>query len=231
MYLYHKPECEQLAQPLAAWFQLTPTQTPPAVDTFQLFLDQRGLVLLAPGYKHPYRLSMDECQRRVGMQGLLARAIGRAGTTVLDACAGLGIDGFGLAALGHQVTLVEQLRPLWALMDEFAERHPALDAQVRCADSLSIDASSWSVVYLDPMFAARSKGALPNRGMQHVQGLVQEAASGRADSVPIERWLTWARSIARDRVVVKRRAKDPTVDRPSHQLRGRSVRFDVYQLR
>ena len=40
--------------------------------------------------------------------------------------------------------------------------------------------------------------------------------------------LARAKASARRRVVLKRRPKDPTVDKPSHAVAGKAVRFDVY---
>ena len=97
--------------------------------------------------------------------------------------------------------------------------------ECRCGDGrlwLADDTRRWDVVYLDPMFPARRKRALPNRGLQHLQVLAAEYP------VDLEECLAQARSRAGRRVVVKRRLRDPKLGRPSHQLKGHAVRFDVY---
>jgi 16S rRNA (guanine1516-N2)-methyltransferase len=95
----------------------------------------------------------------------------------------------------------------------------------RCGDGFEAltDASGYDVVYLDPMFPGRSKRALPGKRLQVL------AALAVADPRPLSLWLEAAVAAARHRVVLKRRSKDPLVARPDWQIRGRTVRFDVYR--
>ena len=92
------------------------------------------------------------------------------------------------------------------------------------------------VIYLDPMFPA-SRRALPGKEMQVLAALVDEDATtgdGGAESSTAgdDRLLAWACRQRVRRVVVKRPKRAPPLAgrRPSHQLSGRSVRFDVYAL-
>ena len=79
-------------------------------------------------------------------------------------------------------------------------------------------------MYLDPMFGEHPKTAMPAKPMQVLAGLVGEMATGE-----IVELIDEARCIASARVVVKRRASAEALGRPDWQIRGRSVRFDVYR--
>jgi hypothetical protein len=74
------------------------------------------------------------------------------------------------------------------------------------------------------MFPERKKKALPNQGLQHLRSLTQDA---RAD-VDIVELIQLGLNCANNRVVVKRRLKDPMVEGVNFQIKGKSVRFDIY---
>jgi 16S rRNA (guanine1516-N2)-methyltransferase len=73
------------------------------------------------------------------------------------------------------------------------------------------------------MFASRSKTALPSKRMQVLRDLAWR------EEVCVENWIEIAKALAKDRVVVKRRSKDPVSTTPDWQVKGRQVRFDVYR--
>ena len=79
------------------------------------------------------------------------------------------------------------------------------------------------VIYLDPMFPGRRKKALPNKRMQYLNMLLGESEPFDASLLEL------ARQRARNRVVLKRRLKDPELLAPDWALKGRSVRYDVYR--
>ncbi|MCY4563591.1 MAG: class I SAM-dependent methyltransferase, partial [Gammaproteobacteria bacterium] len=79
------------------------------------------------------------------------------------------------------------------------------------------------VAYLDPMFPARRKTALPGREMQYLRDLAWRGETA------LSRQIHLAQRAARDRVVVTRRARDSSASAPSWRIRGRLVRFDVYR--
>lgn len=172
-----------------------------------------------------------EIERRLQGQFLLGRACGiRRGhpLRVLDATAGLGVDGMALALSGQSVHLVEREPALWALLTNLLRRFGPVSGDVRLTldDARALLARSdevYDVVYFDPMFPPRSKTALPGKRMQYLAALLGEASP--IDTVTIE----LARSRARSRVVLKRRAKDPVLGRPDWTIRGRAVRYDVYR--
>ena len=74
------------------------------------------------------------------------------------------------------------------------------------------------------MFGEHPKTAMPAKPMQVLAGMVGEMAKGE-----IVELIDEARCIASARVVVKRRASAAALGRPDWQIRGRSVRFDVYR--
>jgi len=94
------------------------TATRPAADVVHLEVGERGLALRA-GDGPAIRVDIVELlrSRRRG-KDLLGRAVGREARTVVDATAGLGRDGVHLASIGKQVTLVERVPLVAALMED-----------------------------------------------------------------------------------------------------------------
>jgi hypothetical protein len=75
------------------------------------------------------------------------------------------------------------------------------------------------------MYARRRKGALPGKSMQLLALVCGPDQRSAAD------WIDRARPCAAGRVVLKRRLRDPLVGRPDWQIKGHSVRYDVYRGR
>ena len=67
-----------------------------------------------------------------------------------------------------------------------------------------------------PCLRHGKKRALPNLGLQHLQFI-----SGKAE-VDVEGCLAGALRVAKQRVVLKRRRKDPVSGTPSFQLKGQA---------
>lgn len=169
---------------------------------------------------------------------LIARAVGVRGDSihVLDATAGLGRDAFLLACLGCTVIAVERSPVLGALLrDGLARAREAPDEVLHgivsritlliedARDVLHRARASQApdVVYLDPMYPARTKSALAKKEMRICRSLV-------GDDLDAGDLLAVARQTARKRVVVKRHHALPLADDVSLQYRGRTVRYDVY---
>jgi 16S rRNA (guanine1516-N2)-methyltransferase len=193
----------------------------------------QGLELRHTGARRGVRLNLEEVEHRLRQGGALAlaRACGaRPGLAVLDVMAGLGFDAVLLACLGCTVTAVERSPSVYrVLVDGVARaaRHFALQGTLRCVagDGLELLAAgqAFEVVYLDPMFPGRRKGALPKLRAQVLADAAVPLEFGVADL--IER----ARLHAIERVVLKRRARDPVAAVPDWQIRGERIRFDVYR--
>lgn len=174
-------------------------------------------------------ITLPELNRRAAQGGELLRACGAADDVrVLDAMAGWGVDGLVLARRRCRVTMVER-QPLLAALQRDLVRRAAAGDRVTCVlgDGFEVltSPSRWNVVYLDPMFPERGKGALPGKRMQWLAELAHE------DARPLAQWIEAAREAAVDRVVLKRRRRDAVVNPPDWQILGRTVRYDVYRGR
>ncbi|MEM6432042.1 MAG: class I SAM-dependent methyltransferase, partial [Deinococcota bacterium] len=155
---------------------------------------------------------------------------------VLDATAGLGRDSFVLAHLGCRVQMVER-HPLIAtlLADGLARgrQHPhtaSVTARLSLvqADARDVlrslthhpDITYPTVIYLDPMYPATNKGALPKKEMQVLRQLL-----GADDVTGL---LEHALAVKDTRIVVKRPKHAPSTPKPNTSFKGKQTRFDVY---
>ncbi len=168
-----------------------------------------------------------------------AARLRRAGESplVVDATAGLGRDGFLLAAAGFRVVLCERNPVVAALLRDglaraaLLPRTASIAARIRLiaadfADGLEQLSERPAVIYLDPMFPPRSKSAKVKQELQLLQ-LLEGTGGGESDAA---RLLQTALAAGPRKVVVKRPLKGPALagPAPSHVLRGKAVRFDVY---
>jgi len=186
-------------------------------------------------------------QKGGGKGQMVAKAVGLASgqrPTVLDATAGLGGDAFVLASLGCTLAMTERVPEVRALLTdglrnakEWGTVHDHLLVDILSRMSLvEYDAATYmqaltesqrpDVVYLDPMFPARSKSAQVKKEMQVFHQLV--GTDPDADQL-----LELARACAKKRVVVKRPriAPELAAARPSYTLTGKSNRYDIYLAR
>ena len=166
----------------------------------------------------------------------IAKAVGlKHGFTpnVLDATAGLGRDAFVLATLGCNVTMMERMPIVAALLEDGLER-AQLSADVsdianrmKLINASSIENMSLAerpdVIYLDPMYPHREKSAAVKKEMRVFQSLVGEDLD--ADNL-----LEPALALAKYRVVVKRPSYAPPLNgkKPSTSINMKKNRFDVY---
>jgi 16S rRNA (guanine1516-N2)-methyltransferase len=189
-----------------------------------------------------------------GKNQAIAKACGieKGYTTVIDATAGRGEDGFILASLGFEVTLIERhpevYNALCHALDELsdyitADSTDSIDSiepikpkdpeLLKLASRLKIygeDAKTLiptlprpEVIVLDPMFPERKKSALVKKPMREMKALVGE-------DLDADLLLPIALAHATKRVVVKRPKQAPFLNqhKPSFQLIGKSNRFDIY---
>lgn len=186
---------------------------------------------LCRGMEAGCAVSVAELQRRSTQATELVRAcFGRTnaiGRSVLDPFAGWGVDALTLAARGAMVSCSDVEPALCALLRDLARRFGGdLSVGVECtpADARLASASSeFDVVYLDPMFPPQKKSALPSKRLQYLAQLCPPAEPD------LELVLPAARRIARKRVVLKRRRRDPVLGEPAWQIDGTTVRYDVYR--
>jgi 16S rRNA (guanine1516-N2)-methyltransferase len=151
----------------------------------------------------------------------------------VDATAGLGEDSLLLAAAGFEVTLFERDSLIAALLRDAVLRardNPTLAAAANRMHVIEGDSiaglrnleASPDVVFLDPMFPARTKSAAVKKKLQVIQ-LLEEPCDDEAQ-------LMEAALAARPRkVIIKRPIKGPHLAgiKPSYSLTGKAVRYDV----
>lgn len=171
----------------------------------------------------------------------IAKAVGISSAykpTVLDATAGLGRDGFVLATLGCEVTLIERHPVVYLLLKsglanaqgdseitDIIERMKLLNGNSieLLRDWFDLGYEQPDIVYLDPMFPHSTASAEAKKEMKLFRSMVG------ADVDEDELW-DQANKIARCRIVVKRPAKAPPLagKEPSYSLTGKANRFDIY---
>ena len=177
------------------------------------------------------RLSQQRLNRELIVRA--ARIKGTADLVAVDATAGLGDDSFLLAAAGFRVTMFERNETIAALLrdamlraEEDGRLSPIVQRmRLECSDSVealrSLDCKP-DVVFLDPMFPAKSKDAAAKKKLQLLQQL-EDPCDDEAEL------LDAAVSAKPKKVVVKRPIKGaPLADmKPSYSLSGKAIRYDV----
>lgn len=177
------------------------------------------------------RLRPDRLGRELLVKAVRVRGVEE--IRVFDATAGLGEDSMLLAAAGFSVTMCESDPVIAALLADGLRRavdDPALSGivgRMSLAEGDSIEilpllAEAPDVVYLDPMFPARTKSAAVKKKFQ----LLHRLESPCADEASL---MDAAFAAHPRKIVVKRPIKAPVLAgvRPSHSISGKAVRYDV----
>jgi len=169
----------------------------------------------------------------------LPKAVGmKSGKTpyVVDATAGLGRDAFLLASLGAKVTLIERSDEMHRLLADGMERARLAGGEVAeviarmtllhgDAKVLLPDLSP-DVVLVDPMHPPRKNSALVKKEMRQIREIVgTDQDSSELMRVALE--------CANKRVVLKWPQKAEPMEgirAPSHQITGKSTRYDVFMI-
>ncbi|SFR32107.1 16S rRNA (guanine1516-N2)-methyltransferase [Yoonia tamlensis] len=154
--------------------------------------------------------------------------------TIIDATAGLGRDSFLLASLGAQVTMIERSAKMHDLLADGMARAAQEGGELReIIDRMTLlegDAMdlipelSADAILIDPMHPERKNSALVKLELRQVREIVG-SDDDAGDLVRL------AIGHARKRVVLKWPAKaDPIagVQKCSHQIIGKSTRYDVF---
>jgi 16S rRNA (guanine1516-N2)-methyltransferase len=173
-----------------------------------------------------------------GRGNALARACGitkGALPSVIDATAGLGRDAFLLAGLGVQVTMIERSPAVHAALSrglEAARADPAASLVVGRMTLLRGDSRrllgelSADVVLVDPMHPPRGNTALVKQEMRSLRALV-------GDDPDAQELMQAALACAKKRVVLKWPLRAPPMAglrAPSHQIAGKTTRYDVFVI-
>lgn len=255
------------AQAVAAGIQVPLWQSVQSTEItdvpYVLVYDVSGVSLVQTGRKVPGAIQAEFAAGSVnhrrhfggGKSQLIAKAVGiKAGITkpsVLDLTAGMGKDGFVLASLGCDVTLVERNKVVYELLADGLRRAQTVARQhdeqlleiisrMRLVESNSLrymqsladhyreckKVARPDVVYLDPMFPQRTKTAQVKKEMKAFHAIV----GGDADADTL---IEAALQIACYRVVVKRPKKAPVLAgmTPGYELSGKTCRYDIYPLK
>jgi 16S rRNA (guanine1516-N2)-methyltransferase len=154
--------------------------------------------------------------------------------SIVDATAGLGRDAFLLASAGAAVTLIERSAEVHGLLKDALARAAAessdLAEVIARMTLIHGDARSLlpelkpDVVIVDPMHPPRRGTALVKQEMRQLSAIV--GADEDADEL-----MRIALASARERVVLKwplRAAPLLEAPKPSHQLSGKTVRYEVF---
>ena len=169
----------------------------------------------------------------------LPKAIGMKGgvnPTVVDATAGLGRDSFLLASLGASVTLIERSDVMHQKLADGIARAKAHGGEIAeimsrmtllHGDSIELLSTlSPEVVLIDPMHPPRQNSALVKKEMRQIREIVG------TDNDSSDLMIAALKS-AQKRVVLKWPKKANPIDGvkpPSHQLIGKSTRYDVWMI-
>lgn len=176
-------------------------------------------------------------RQREGRGQALPRAIGMAKgaiPSIVDATAGMGRDAFLLASLGATVTLIERSPAVHAALAEAMARAAETSEELAGiigrmtlvhGDSRELLAGlAPEIVLIDPMHPPRGKTALVKKEMRTLRELVGDDPDQR-DLIDA------ALRAARQRVVLKwplRAALPEGLRKPSHQILGKTTRYDVF---
>ena len=167
----------------------------------------------------------------------LAKAVGfkfNKNRTIIDATAGLGYDAFILASLGANVTLIERSEKIYDLLKAAISEAKLYGGEISkivnrmnllFGDSKDILPNiAPEVILIDTMYKDRKKSALVKNDMR----LVREVVGSDSDHVEL---INVALNNASKIVVIKQPRYAETLDNIkgcSHQILGKTIRYDVY---
>ena len=167
----------------------------------------------------------------------LAKAVGmkfNKNRNIIDATAGLGYDSFILASLGAKVTLIERSHKMHELLQNGINEGISFGGEIEkiinrmellFGDSKDIlPKLTPEVIMIDTMYKDRKKTALVKNNMR----LVREIVGPDSDYVEL---LKIALNCAKNRVVLKQpRYAEPIkeITKCSHQILGKTIRYDVF---
>lgn len=207
-------------------------------DVMVLCMDDDGLSLIKDGMT--IRGDFSAMGKRLNPANLnhemlvKAAKIKEAGENPLaiDATAGLGEDSILLAAAGYKVVMYERDQIIAALLEDALDRAsqiPELAAiisrmELICGDSIeqlkNCDLRP-DLIYLDPMFPARTKSGLIKKKFQLLQQLESPCEEGEA-------LVMAARAAKPKKIIIKRPLKGEYLAgiKPNHSISGKAIRYD-----
>lgn len=150
----------------------------------------------------------------------------------IDATAGLGEDSILLAAAGYYVKMYERDNIIAVLLEDALDRASGIPELAQTVNRMelvygdSIEAMencsySPDLIYLDPMFPARTKSGLIKKKFQLLQQLESPCEEG-------DRLLNAAKAAKPKKIVIKRPLKGEFLAgvKPNHSIEGKAIRYD-----
>ncbi|MCP8352113.1 class I SAM-dependent methyltransferase [Candidatus Synchoanobacter obligatus] len=198
-----------------------------SAEPLEIILSDNGHRILFKNSEFKLNYQENSFQQLLQTPHPLLKALGKKKSTVLDACGGFGKDSFIMAHHGHQVTTCESNPVIFTLLDQAiknycAESHLMWTSYFGASQKL-MSASSFDIVYLDPMFQIK-RSAKPKIGMQIIQSLTTPTPA-------FNLWVT-AYNAAKSRLVVKQHQQEPAIEslpKPHQSINGkRNIRYDIY---
>jgi hypothetical protein len=175
----------------------------------------------------------------VFQKDLLAKAIGwkKNPINILDATLGFAQDTFCFLNMGIKVDACEQNSTIYAISRYLLETFPYdrwINSKIsnigtvynkKVLDYLKETKKVYDVLYYDPMFSTTKKKSLPNLKMQLLQSLFVTNTEENLENELSE----LAKSKKANRIVVKRSINQfPLWKKPVFQVKGKSIRYDIY---
>jgi len=212
------------------------------MSRYQLQDTDSGLRLVDRfSHQHPLQIKFsggsfgERLKKGVSKKELIAKAVAaKPGLRVIDCTAGLGRDAFILASLGCDVTMFERSRVMSLLLQDALDRALEDDktreiaerVKLICGDAIKLLQTLPVVadaILIDPMFPSRQKSAMVKGEMQFLQRFL-----GKDEDA--SHLLQAALDTGVKRVVLKRPliADESGEPKPSHSVKGKSSRFDIY---
>ena len=164
----------------------------------------------------------------------LKKAIGKTDRPlrILDATAGLLGDSMIMLALGHSVTAYEQSKILYTMLNNELDQLSETDSNLlnfKLINSnvceTNFNEKSFDVIYFDPMYPKDKASNARRSDLKKINSILQiEGLASDSEST-----FTFLRSIPKTKLIVKRPLKvDAFEGSINYQIKGKSVRFDIY---
>lgn len=198
-----------------------------------LSLENNVLSFHSPNFKKPF--SFDPFSGKTGFrlqryeqEGLLKKALGnlKPGSVIFDATAGLLRDSLILSNLGYQLISIEQSKILGTMLLVGLQANSdisGIDIYIgqaeKCAQEHQFDA-----IYFDPMFET-AQSALRDKNHR----IISEILDIECISNNNQNTFDILRKCSFQKLIVKRPVKSPSFDNNiNYQIKGKSIRYDVY---
>lgn len=232
MQIYYTENNKEEALALGAKLGVTPiaSDSYELTDNIIIFFGEKVELIVPNISPKPFSIDFTSYQKHFSNQNLkmhpLAKAIGlkNKNLTALDATAGFGKDSALISYLGHRVIAVEQNPIIFAMLKS---SNP--DIELINADSyeyiLELTNPYPDIIYLDPMFPAKSKNNLVKKPMQILQAVLGNTICNN------EELLKAAIKKAAKKVIVKRPESSGYLASLKPDLsitKSQSTRYDIY---